>query len=77
MKGHPAVFRCSECRSYRAPIRAWPAGSIQRVDLTGKTRRNPSRSRGHWSDLQREYECADCGHTGWSSHPDLARKEEK
>lgn len=76
MKGKPAVFRCAGCRrtTLRLP-RPWPAGSANRVVLTGRSKPNTSTRRGHSSnDVSLEYRCQDCGHVGWSTHRDLERK---
>ena len=27
----------------------------------------------NWGDKAHQYECMDCGHIGWSGHPDVER----
>lgn len=74
--GSPVWFRCTKCRSTLNPDRR--AGDITRVRLTGRER--PRRRSKHHpigsrsTHVAREYECLDCGHVGWSTHVDLARK---
>lgn len=66
----PHYFRCTNCRRNRPRVHdrraeGWK-GFVGAARLTGRTRwRNAA--------LSREYRCTDCGHTGWSSHVDLAR----
>lgn len=79
--GSPLSFRCFRCRVFDG---AWGPKSRRgwrhRVRLTGKTRAHkaPTGSAlGARSTLvSRQYECLDCGHTGWSAHKDLEEKKE-
>ena len=75
--GSPNFFRCSHCRSSKR--RGWEntgTGRASRVKLTGKSRlRNTNYARNGILLLQ--YQCQDCGHTGWSSHKDLAQFGQK
>lgn len=72
--GSPLTFRCSRCRGWRHTGHTH-LGRIERVRLTGRVRPEfakvgrlgTTRCRA-WSA---EYDCRDCGHTGWSSHPSL------
>lgn len=81
--GQPLFFRCSVCRRVRARatrnphFQTWVRGGIDNIRLTGRKRSVAHRhnARGRNSEYEREYKCLDCGHTGWSRHTDLERKE--
>jgi hypothetical protein len=73
--GQPISFACAKCRKRfdffdnRCTVgRSWK--------LTGRTRRQLGRGFNvhGWGKTAHEYECLDCGHVGWSRHPDVARR---
>lgn len=74
--GTPQWFRCWNCRRTDDWRNHDDRGWINRVKLTGLTRENRNHRRTQrTSGLERQYECMDCGHVGWSSHVDLERKK--
>jgi hypothetical protein len=85
--GQPFAFRCGRCRrtggngghyNPRTGRREHSRnGWVGSVSLTGRKRpqRNQGRGGSRVSDEEREYECGDCGHVGWSRHSDLEDKE--
>lgn len=73
--GQPHSFACAMCRkSMSFYENSCTVG--RRYRTTGRSR--PRRSQGmnyrHWGKIAYEYECLDCGHVGWSRHPDVARR---
>lgn len=77
--GTPIHFMCWQARRER---RAYEYSSPRYrpshvVELTGRTRSNPSHNRHtRISGTVREYRCG-CGHVGWSNHIDLERMEKR
>lgn len=71
--GQPLSFRCQACRSTVRDQDGRP-GSINRVELTGRTRQRFTGTGGRYCAEACEYRCLDCGHVGWSRHVDLAEK---
>jgi hypothetical protein len=69
--GQPYWFRCSKCRS---TTRGGSGGWSADVTLTGRRRPHRGKAGARNSFIDREYECGDCGHVGWSCHVDLAYK---
>ena len=66
--GSPLSFRCANCRrrdDWRNPSRVG-----YKVRLTGRSKPKRRKSARH-TNVYLEYECADCGYIGWSSHVDL------
>lgn len=62
--GQPYSFRCAKCKQRR---------KLPRV--TGKTRAQRSEGMNYhnWGDVAYQYECPECGHIGWTRHPDVER----
>lgn len=77
--GRPISFRCSQCRRIEGATGPRTArGWIDRVELTGRTRKTKPGTAGSRNSLhRREYRCLDCGHVGWSRHIDLEYKEQR
>lgn len=73
--GQPLAFRCAECRKTTNPYWNEPARG-QNVRMTGRSRAQRVRGANHhrWPDRAYEYECRDCGHVGWSRHPEAQRQ---
>lgn len=55
-------FRCPQCRTHGQPMQGWVDGVLR----TGRAHLNNGL-------MSREYSCIDCGHAGWSRHPDLEK----
>ena len=65
--GTPNWFRC-------AVERRESHHRTHLIQLTGRTRPNPSRSRNtRVADIEREYTCS-CGHRGWTRLLDVVRR---
>lgn len=78
MGNTPFRFGCGKCRLKWGSQARWgtrQTGTANRVELTGKTRANRRVGRREAQRSVRtlyQYTCKDCGHTGWSGHPDVA-----
>lgn len=79
--GQPSQFQCFRCRRAKGALfgtMSWSfhqeRGGFTRVSLTGKIRPRRGRtSLGTMSREDRQYQCHDCGHVGWSRHSDLEK----
>lgn len=69
--GSPFFFRCSKCRRWGKVWRGMGSGYVDRVELTGRTRKYRGNLEQRMTNVSREYRCLDCGHVGWSRHVDL------
>lgn len=77
--GSPLTFRCNRCRS-TTHLRDESSRGLDYV-LTGLALPAP-RSKYHARGVRNgsmcyQYRCNDCGHTGWSSHNDVATRFER
>jgi len=80
--GQPLTFFCARCRRSATYARQYDDNHTDRVgrryETTGRTRPQPCagrRSNHHrWPETMYEYRCLDCGHVGWSRHPDVMRQ---
>ena len=72
--GQPATFACAKCRKRRDFFERRSVVG-RKYTTTGKTRAQRSEGSNfrRWSDTAYQYRCLDCGHIGWSRHPDVKR----
>lgn len=75
--GQPATFACAKCRKHPLFFERRGSRFGRRYKLTGKSRRQQSQGSNfrRWPETALQYECLDCGHVGWSRHPDVHRRE--
>lgn len=70
--GYPITARCVKCNR-----RSYPQTQYGNPQPTGRTRKlrdgeRPWRN-GRGPRIVAEYRCGDCGHTGWTKHPQVTR----
>jgi rubredoxin len=76
--GQPLSFTCAKCRLTREHFERFEHSTDigRRFERTRRTRRQLSQGSNmhRWGNVAHEYRCLDCGHVGWSRHPDVARR---
>ncbi len=72
--GQPCSFACAKCRKHSSFFDNRSTYGRD-VSATGRTRKQLGRGSNYhsWPRVAVEYKCNQCGHVGWSRHPDMHR----